>query len=411
MSKKNISIIILFILALIVFVVGIYLLFIKKPNTQEPTTNVPQFPQAPSNPSTQPTGTEGETPTTSSETPALVPVLNRLSLAPTAGATVYDLRMGTSTSSTTPIVRYTDRATAHTYEISPDAVGRTRTTATTIAQIQEALWANNSVILRRINSISDSIQNQIGRLATSTTASSSLSTAIIPSQMTTVTLSPKKDKMFFVTPGEDTSGTGVIAQSNASNPKELFSSPVNEWTATWPKESTLTLTTKPGSAVAGYLYFVNTTTGAFSKILGGITGLTTNTSSSTRFIAYTDTSTEYPVTQIFDTVTNTTSDLQIPTLSEKCVWSLENQNIIYCAVPTSIGAGKYPDIWYQGKTFFTDQIYKINIADESTTLLYNISETEPIDATNLFLDSKEDYLMFTNKQDYFLWSLRIKDLQ
>jgi hypothetical protein len=37
----------------------------------------------------------------------------------------------------------------------------------------------------------------------------------------------------------------------------------------------------------------------------------------------------------------------------------------------------------------------------------NDAGTEGIDGTSLMLSPKEDYLIFTNKKDYHLWSLRL----
>ena len=97
-------------------------------------------------------------------------------------------------------------------------------------------------------------------------------------------------------------------------------------------------------------------------------------------------------------------------VGDKCVWSQKNTTDLYCAIPKNLIRGNFPDVWYQGKYAFNDNIIKIDTETFATkNLLEANTETKnDLDITNLQLSPNEDYLMFMNKSDLILWSLDIK---
>ena len=107
----------------------------------------------------------------------------------------------------------------------------------------------------------------------------------------------------------------------------------------------------------------------------------------------------------------TSEIVSVTTLPEKCIWSNRESAIVYCSVPTYLGVGPYPDGWYQGVSSFSDDIWKIDTASGVVNLVVEPKKLvgRDIDGTNLFLSPSEDYLFFTNKFDYRVWSLRLKE--
>ena len=409
MTRQQRNALIFLIIATIVFIVGIYLLFFRTPAPKALTPGQVSFGTAPD--TTTNTTPNGGVDTTnipdqnqSTSTPSVIPALNRLSITPIAGAAVFQVKIGTTSTST---VRYTDRATGNTYETSPFATNLARVSNTTVAKIQHAWWENNLVLLQKLSNDNQSVITLIGTLgAISTTTPTTLSIAMIPSTITAPAISPKKNRMFFIIPTDgDISSKGFIAQADATKPKLLLNLPTNEWQADWPNENTITLTTKPTGITPGYLYFINTTNGFFTKILGDLTGLTTLTNPAADRVLYTETSSGFPKTQVYDVKKQTTLPLIANTFAEKCVWSAKNKDLAYCAIPDSIQNGTYPDDWYQGKVLFSDDIYVFDLKNQSLRMLYSLPKDYPIDAINLFLNADENFLMFTNKQDYYLWGL------
>jgi hypothetical protein len=102
-------------------------------------------------------------------------------------------------------------------------------------------------------------------------------------------------------------------------------------------------------------------------------------------------------------------DTVVSTLPEKCVWSKNKTDTVYCAVPEFIPENNSLDSWYKGLVSFSDEIWKIDTETGMGEMVRKLNDAVPggIDATYLMLSPKEDYLIFTNKKDYHLWSLHL----
>ena len=97
-------------------------------------------------------------------------------------------------------------------------------------------------------------------------------------------------------------------------------------------------------------------------------------------------------------------------IPEKCVWSNEDKQKVYCSVPKNFKNRDFPDNWYQGRVNFSDNIWTVDtdtVGQTSLSLKLEEESGEKIDATRLFLGNNEDYLYFTNKTDGSLWVYRM----
>src|SRR6185312_16803680 len=110
-----------------------------------------------------------------------------------------------------------------------------------------------------------------------------------------------------------------------------------------------------------------------------------------------------------NTKTGVSSAIVPATLSEKCVWSLQNKNTIFCGAPSTPIDANEPDNWYQGITHFSDQIWKFDTAGGVTNLLADPKQAvgTGIDLIDPTLSPNEDYLVFMNKTDLSLWALKL----
>ena len=80
--------------------------------------------------------------------------------------------------------------------------------------------------------------------------------------------------------------------------------------------------------------------------------------------------------------------------------------MVYCAVPSRISGSNQPDDWYQGVVSFDDGFWRKNIlTGESKNILSRFGA----DIMNIFVSDDEGYLIFTDKNDGTLWSLKIKE--
>ncbi len=106
-----------------------------------------------------------------------------------------------------------------------------------------------------------------------------------------------------------------------------------------------------------------------------------------------------------------TQETVFRTTTDKCVWSKLNPSEVYCAVPTEIPTGIYPDDWYRGNVQFADQIWHLDTVTGEVHIIANLLSlsNELIDVINPELDPKENFLYFMNKRDLTLWSLDLNE--
>ncbi|TAK57461.1 hypothetical protein EPO17_01935 [Patescibacteria group bacterium] len=423
MSKKNL--IILVTLLIILFGGAIAYLFLSiKPSTIVDTDTVDQdsgnpfpFGTGTSNGTGGGTGRPG-TSFTSTTTPSTQtrPVLRHLSLVPVAGAGLYD--SGTSTQ-----VRYIERGTGHIYQSRVENTEPTKLSNTPIIKIYDAFWTdkNTAVIIQKLKDDSQTIDSflvtmsnpsvlQSGSSSVSSSLSSKITSSFLGSNMQSLALSPKKNRVTYLTPNEAGGVVGIVSQTDGSKKVQVFDSALKNWNLSWPTENILTFTTKPSSSAPGFLYFVSTVTNTMTKILGGINGLTTLTNTDANKVLFGTSLGGGLTLSVYDIKNAVKQDLSLITLPEKCVWSKKEKEVVYCGVPLSIPSDKYPDAWYQGKVSFSDELWKINTGTGELRIVADIKELsgQDIDMTNLALNDKETLLVFINKQDLTLWSLELR---
>jgi hypothetical protein len=331
--------------------------------------------------------------------------LIKISANPIAGAQVFDRKVSTTTTS---IVRYIERATGHVTEYDKKANILTTTSNTTIPSIYQATWTGNTVLAQFLNQNKNAVRTFVATLPTKATSTTQLTGRYLADDIYTFAVSPKGDRVFTIPKGE--TAVGSILSMDGTKRTSILNFPFNEWNTQWPNETTITLTSKPSFSSLGYMYSL-TTAGFMKKIIGNIAGLTTLTNPTLTYTIYSSSNDGGLSTAIYDLTKNTSlAFAQSPTLAEKCVWSKLFKTIAYCAIPTTIPIGNYPDAWYQGNVSFVDNIYKVDMNLQSVNLLYRLPTDQSIDAINLFLDTKEENLYFTNKYNYHLWGLSIKGL-
>ena len=362
---------------------------------------------------------------------AVIPILRHISLFPIGGM------VASSTPSTT-VIRYVDRGSGHIYETTSDTLNTQEISNTTVPQIYETYWNGNAsaFIFRALRPDSDIITNFYAELrpiaissSTSALTGSGTSTQLITTvPMTTSTayelrgqnmssniigiaVSPTKSSVFTLD-NESGHAVGYTVQFNGSQKTQVFSSPATDFNVEWPAPNTIALTTKGLSTSYGFLYFINPKSANLTKILGKIYGLSTLVSKDASQVLYSASNGNSITTSIYNVKSGAITQLAFNTMPEKCVWSTLRTNELYCAVPGNIPQGNYPEDWYQGKVAFTDNLWEVDTTNNETHFLGNLSQLAApgngnIDAINLTLDPRENYLYFVNKNDLTLWSFNL----
>jgi hypothetical protein len=301
---------------------------------------------------------------------------------------------------TIPSLRYVEKATGHIYQRNLASSTVKKISNTTIPNIQEAFFDKNgmNVLLRFLSSDENTINSYLAKLG-------GQSGEFLPLNILNVSLSPEKDKLFYMVK-KPTGVTGTVKDLNDIKSSVVFNHDYSEWISEWVTPEKIYLTTKASASFYGNVYSMNIKNGVLTKIFGNIPGLTTLSNKDGSVILYNKSSLIGPKLNIFNVNNKTIDELNIYGLPEKCVWS-SNKVSLYCAVPNTVYEGEYPDIWYKGIVSFDDYFIKIDTNTGDFYTIANSTKETPIDATNLFLNKDENALFFTNKKDYTLWMLEI----
>jgi hypothetical protein len=354
---------------------------------------------------------------TSMQPAAKIPTLRLLSNTPVGG-------YGASTVGTTTRVRWVDRGRGNIYEVVENIPTTATLSNTIVPRVNESAWNSNlsafigSLVQdgasRPVTVLSSLLPRPAASTSTRAISSSSdpytpfqLKGSNLPDNVVTYAVSPKKDKVFLFI-NENGVGTGYIANFNGSSMKRLFTTPLTQVIADWPETNTITLLTQASASDNGFFYFVSTQTGAMRKVLGPIPGLLARASHDAKYVIYSGFDLNQNVsTAILTVAKNVSTDALIQTLANKCAWGNFYKNLVYCGVPRTIPEGTYPDDWLMGLTSFSDKIWQFNAETGEAHLVSTIVDQSDriIDAFNLGLDEKDNYLFFMNKNDLSLWSL------
>jgi hypothetical protein len=337
--------------------------------------------------------------------------LRKISSDPISGYSLF-----TDPKDSRTYVHYILRANGNIYETYQDSVESKRLSITTVPRVYESTWlpGGQNLIIRYLKDNTENIETFSVKINPATTTLNEFEGGIdgnfLTENINSLVLNPAGDKIFYLT-SNLTGASGYISKPTGLNKKLLFESPLIEWNISWPKEEIVTMTTKPAAQILGYMYFLNTQTGTFSKIIGGIRGLTTKTNSAATDVLYSDESRNIPRLYLLNIKSGESKLLPWNTFPEKCVWGNTDSKTIYCAAPKSFSAGDYPDLWYQGLTNFNDQIWKVNIDTGASTLILDLEKESEnaLDAIELQIDKSDSYLYFTNKTDLTFWSLDLRN--
>jgi hypothetical protein len=315
----------------------------------------------------------------------------------------------TPTTETIPVIKYTEQTTGNVYQIEIKNTEEKTISSSTIPAVHDSIFTNNgnSVVMRYLqnsNTIESFVKNLPKEILGGDTVENLQNPGyFMPENISDLSASPDGFQLFYLLNTQNGS-TGIISTMDGINKHQVFNSPFTEWLTQWPNDRMITLTTKASAELPSYMYAIDPNKQDFSRILGGVNGMTTLTSPNGRLVLY---NTNDLSLYLYDIETKNAKKLNIKTLPEKCVWS-NTSDSLYCAVPKSIPRGEYPDSWYQGEVSFSDTFWYVDIYGTNATMVFDPSdelkgEANSIDAIKLNTDANQEYLIFINKKDSSLW--------
>ncbi len=372
----------------------------------------------------------------------ILPKLRQITTTPTAGSVIIERDRDVIVDRIKKTIRefyirYMDRGTGHIGETKTTSLDTIEVSNATIPESYQTIFSDdgNSFLARFLAADNNTIKTYSGVLrpaltTTSATATTTATSTIAVATTTAETTSTFKNitglylptdiKEFAFSPSQtkllssyydiaNDGGALVLSDRNGAKAKTVLSSPLRDWLVYFPTETKALIATKPSGIATGDSFILDVTTGALSKLIGGITGLTVLPS---RDFTYTliGTGGQTISLSVIRTADKNQTGQGLGTLPEKCVWSKADLAVFYCAVPEALAGGMtYPDAWYQGLVSFDDSIWKLNIKTGQTTeiaipeKLANVS----VDAINLDVSNDDSYLTFINKKDLTLWGLTL----
>lgn len=295
------------------------------------------------------------------------------------------------------MIRYVEKGTGHIYETKTTALGQEKISNTTIPRIYEAVWVDeSSVILRYFNEGGD-LESFYAELE-----DGSLDGSFLPKNIENIKVVNNTIRYLL----ETNLGSSIVRSNpDGTNRVTLYNSPFSEWSVDWWSSTLAILTTKTSAFAFGDSFFLNTNTVNLTKIFDSIPGLTILPNTKNDDILFSINSDGNILPHVFNTETEEFNEINIETLPEKCVWFEENY--LYCSVPIEFPSGLYPDDWYKGIVSFSDDIWSIDVEKGTTEVIEYLDDE--IDGVNLMMSPTGEYLLFTNKKDSTLWSLRLGD--
>lgn len=299
--------------------------------------------------------------------------------------------VGAETIKTDTEVRFVDRSSGNIYRYLAHGRSLTRLSNKTLPGIQRASW------------LADGSTAYVQFLS-GTGEGEYVGTYVLPDsgeggffleQNLSVAKAIGSDSLFTLLSGT-TGSVGSIARSDGTGTRTLFTSLLSSLIV-HPTRGNFYGATRASWLLDGYAFQINSSSGAFTRILGPLRGLSVLPSPDGSRLLYSYIDGTVLRLAVLDVATRESTALPVATLTEKCTWSTGNQSA-YCGVPTSASRG-LPDVWYQGAVTFTDRLWRIDMEERLATLIVDPQEVGnvSVDAVALAVDPVEDMLVFTDR--------------
>lgn len=379
---------------LIVLIGGVFL-FIQTQTvqTQNPETNGifgNLFPFVSNNNN----GTGGDVVDDQNETPErAVPLLRQITDKPVSGAYIY------LDDEEKPTIRYVEKETGNIYEVPADSYNSTRITNTTIPGTHEAVWIDeNNIVLRYFSD--GEIETFYAKLKPDATEQSLNGSFVDSWDKTSFDRESGNFFSLFESPNGSTLTFGKIDAST----KNILVSPIKSWIPLQ-TEKGFFVQTAPNSSVEGSLFEIRS--GQLNEVVGGLYGLSTSVNPAGNYAMIGFLSNGQNMLSVVDLNKNVSRGLPIQTLTSKCAWHI---NVVYCGVPSNLQSS-LPERWSTGDDSFDDSIWKVDIENNVGNIVINPSKegVGDVDVWQPMVDETESYMIFINKRDLTLWSLRLKE--
>lgn len=198
----------------------------------------------------------------------------------------------------------------------------------------------------------------------------------------------------------------ITANSSGKNQKTEFRTPIQDAFINWVTASRVSFHTAPSGLAEGYLFLWNRPTGAFERIAGPLNGLMPlwSPDGSRVLVSSTDRRGANLKLTVLDAKGEELFEAAVQTLPDKCVWATSEE--IYCAVPRILPTNTvWPDDYLRGEINTSDRLVILDLEREQMSEVFSEGS---FDMTNLALTKAKDWIIWVDRKDGSLWSLKLK---
>ncbi len=302
----------------------------------------------------------------------------------------------TTTGSSTDTVRYSERGTGHVYEIDLVSGVETRVLGKTFAAITNAVFnlKGDMVVL-----IAEDGYESTAYLEEITDAASS-DTHTIPADAENVTFVSDTDLRYTRTTPDGMVGYSYDPDEGLT--LQLFTIPFRDAAIIWKTDEALAYN-NPAAYLLGGLYRIEN--GSLARIGDAAYGLTGLAHPQTDTYVQTYVDVEAKELVASHIASDGRTDLVIPAFPEKCVFTPQNDHMLWCGAPIEPLAREYQTEWYKGTVVSDDLLWRIDVSNQTADALINftIDTGRTVDIDRITIDPSGRHLLLRNKLDGALW--------
>lgn len=322
-----------------------------------------------------------------------VPRLREVSARPVSGARF----------TSTGAIRFIEKETGHVFETNPNEYAVVRLSNTTLPGIQDVAWITDDSFVFRLLSADEKIVNILGTLQGTSTDRAVTIKPFGP--FSRLAQTPDGKNALAVTETSSGSKIELIDFAKAS-PRLLLNSPLRSWL---PKTggTGLFLMTAPSESAAGFLYQIDGQ--SLAQVVGAEPSFMATVSPSGRYVLYSSGVGTTNTVSLLDRFAEKTYNVSLPIIADKCSWFAESEPLLFCGVPKN--GLENLDAWLMGTASSLDNAWVIEPVRDASFFVLELTDENgnDIDVVRPETDADGAYVLFTNKNDSSLWSLRVDD--
>jgi len=370
----------------------------RSTNQIDPQANTNPFPVAPLITQNTQDSTKIDDNNTDPDTqtnPAIHPTLGQINIAG-----LFNINLGKGI--TTTLV---DRSNGNIYTLD-DQNNSSRLSYTTLPSVLKTYLGKsngiNYILIQQLKELD--MVNTLGQFKVSSSSEPlGLDLKTLSFAPLAISVSPDNQKIAYLT---NEGGEGVLYVSDWSflKPEKLWTSSLTSWNISYPNNNLINITTRPAYDYLGISYLLNLKTKQINMLLNNINGLIVSISPEGDKLIYSKSLLGNFNLYSYNIKTKESRLLEINTLPDKCTW-LDN-DVLYCATPKTIISGRYPDEWYQGKTSFSDNVWRIDLKENTTLLTHQLKGN--YDLINLTVNEEAGWLYAIDKNSGTLQTFNLK---